>query len=125
MGKDGGEGLFDAIAEYMRVAAYHFCGNRLDHGGEIEIAGFLGHLRVKHDLEQQVAQFVLERRHIVVIDGVGDFIGFLDGMGKDGGEGLFDVPRATAVGITQPRHDIEQFLDIFTHAGVGPGQGTG
>ena len=40
------------IAEYMRVTPHHFFGNRLDHGGEIEITGFLGHLRIKYHLEQ-------------------------------------------------------------------------
>ena len=37
-----GFGVLDGlIAEYMRVTPHHFFGNRLDHGGEIEITGQL------------------------------------------------------------------------------------
>ena len=61
--------------------------------------------------EQEVAQFVLEGRHIVTLDGVGDLVGFFDGVGRDGPERLFDIPWAARFGIAQPCHDLEQARD--------------
>jgi hypothetical protein len=37
---------------------------------------FLGHLRVEDDLQQQIAELVLQRRVILVFDRRGDFVGF-------------------------------------------------
>ena len=59
---------------------------------EREMAGFLGHLRVEHDLELQVAKLVGERVHVVALDRVGDLIGFLDRVGRDRREALLRDP---------------------------------
>ena len=56
---------------------------RVDDVVQREMAGFLGHLRVEHDLELQIAELVGERVHVVARDGVGDLIGFLDRVGRD------------------------------------------
>ena len=80
--------------------------------GEAELAGFLGHARVIDDLEQQVAEFVRQRGEIAPRDGVGDLIGFLDRVGRDGVEGLLLVPRAAGVGVAQRRHDVEQAAEF-------------
>ena len=56
------------------------------------MAGFLGHLRVEHDLELEIAELVGERVHVVARDRVGDFIGFLDRVGRDRLEGLDACP---------------------------------
>ena len=56
------------------------------------MSGFLSHLRVEHDLELEIAELVGERVHVVARDGVGDLIGFLDGVGRDGGETLHADP---------------------------------
>ena len=82
------------IAEDVGMAADHLVGDGLGHGLEIEVAGFLGHAGMEDDLQQQVAQLLLEAGHVVLGDGVGDLVGFLDGVGRDGREGLLDVPGA-------------------------------
>ena len=63
-----------------------------------EQAGFLGHARVKHDLEQQIAEFVLEIGHVAALDRVGDLIGFLDRVRRDRRESLRAYPIRSRVG---------------------------
>ena len=75
---------------------------------EREQAGFLGHLRVEHDLELEVAELVGKRVHVLARDRVGDFVGFLDRVGRDGVERLDRVPFAAADRIAQPAHDLDQ-----------------
>ncbi len=60
------------------------------------MAGFLGHLRVEHDLELKIAELVGERVHVLARDRVGDFVGFLDRVGRDRVERLDRVPFAAA-----------------------------
>ena len=91
----------------MGMAADHLGGDGLDHIAEIEQSGFFRHAGVKHDLEQEIAQFVRQRLVIAILDAGRDFIGFLDGVRRDGGEGLGAVP-GTAVWRAQPAHDLEQ-----------------
>lgn len=68
------------------------------------------HARMERHLEQEVAKLLFQRRHIFARDRVGDFVGFLDGVGGDAGEVLLDVPRAAGFGVAQPRHDVEHGL---------------
>jgi hypothetical protein len=63
---------------------------------------------MKHHLEQQVAQLIADLQRIPRLDGVGDLVSLLDGKRRDGGEGLLHVPRTAALGITQPRHELQQ-----------------
>jgi hypothetical protein len=46
--------------EDVRMAALHLLADRVDHVAEREMAGFLGHAAVEHDLEEQIAKLVLE-----------------------------------------------------------------
>ena len=62
-------------------------------------------------LEQEIAELVLERVEIVARDRVGNLVSFFDGVGRDGGEALLDVPRAAGVLVAQPRHDGEQVVE--------------
>ena len=101
-----------AVAEDMRMARDHLGRDGLHDIAEREQAGFLGHARVIDDLEQQVAQFVLQARPVLVLDGAGDLIGFLDRVRRDGLERLFAVPRAAAVRIAQAAHDLDQVGDV-------------
>ena len=87
---------------------------------EIEGAALARDLCMKHHLKQQVPELVLEMREILALDGVGDLIGFLDGVGGDARECLLAVPRA-AVGRAQPLHDREQLLDARAHGAAGGG----
>ena len=63
---------------------------------------------MKHHLQQKVAEFVPEIVEIAARDGIGDLIGLLDGVGGDGREILFQIPRTAAAGRAQRRHDLEQ-----------------
>ena len=96
------------FAEHMRMAANELLGDGLDHVAERERALFLRHAGVKHDLQQQVAQFVLEIGKVAARNGVGDLVGFLDRIRRDGREILRQVPRTAALGRPQRRHDLDQ-----------------
>ncbi len=106
-------GRFDPrrLAENMRMTAEHLVGDSADNIGEIEQIALFRHARVEHHLQQQIAEFVLERRPVRILDRAGHFIGFLDRIGRDGGEGLGDIPGATVFGIAQAAHDVEQLGD--------------
>src|SRR3569623_3427721 len=98
--------------EDVWMAALHLVADRRDNIGQREITGFLGHTRVEYDLEQQVAEFVLEVGHVAALPRVGDFIGFLYRIRRDRLKGLDGVPFAAAHRIAQPRHDGDEPLDI-------------
>ena len=70
-------------------------GDRLDHVAEIEGALLLGHAGVEDDLQQQVAEFLLEIGKIVARDRVGDLIGFFERVGRDGREVLRQDPTGS------------------------------
>src|SRR3989304_9998489 len=72
------------VAEYVRMPANELLGKRLDDVAEIESAFLFGHAGVEHDLEQEVAELVLEVGAVAACDRVGNLIGFLDGVGRDG-----------------------------------------
>jgi hypothetical protein len=98
-------------SEDVRMAADHLVGDRCDDVGDREMAGFFGDARMEHDLKQQVAELVLEIRHIGARDRVGDFMRFLDRIGRDRLETLLDVPGAAMVGIAQTGHDRDQIVE--------------
>ena len=93
-GVDAG-GALGVRAEHVRVAADHFRRDRLDDVAESECTLLLGHARVIDDLQQEIAQLVLQIGKIVARDGVGDLVGFLDGVGRDGREGLLADPTGS------------------------------
>ena len=97
-----------ACTEHMRVAAQQLVANRAGHRLEVEVLRLAGDLGVKNHLKQQIAQFILEVSQVAALDGVGDFVRLLDGVGRDARKGLLPVP-GTAVRGPQPRHDGEQF----------------
>ena len=53
---------------------------------------------MKHYLQQEIAEFVTEIVEVTAGDSVRDFIGFLDGVGRDARKILLEVPRAAAAG---------------------------
>ena len=71
-------------AEHVRMAADHLVGDPRGHLVEVEHPGFFGHLRVIDHLEQEIAQLVLEVVEITARDLVGNLVGLLDGVGRDG-----------------------------------------
>ena len=100
------------VAEDVRMAADQLARDALDDVAEIERAGLLGHPGMEHDLEQQVAELVLQVEKIAARDRLGDLIGFLDRVGRDGREILLEVPRAARARRAQRRHDREQARDV-------------
>ena len=84
------------VAEDMRMAADQLFGDRLHHIGKRERALFLGHAGMEDDLQQQVAKLVLQVVEVPAADRVGHLEGFLDRVGRDGREVLFEVPRTAA-----------------------------
>ena len=74
-------------------------GDRLDHVAEIEGALLLGHAGVEDDLQQQIAEFVLQVVEIAARDGVGHLVGFLERVGRDRREVLLEVPGQPLPGV--------------------------
>ena len=108
------------IAEHVRMPAQELLGDRLDHAAEIERALLLGHAGVERDLQQEVAQLFAQVVEIAARNRVGDLVGFLERVGRDGREILLEVPRAAGAGRAQRRHDLQEPADI---AGRGHGRG--
>ena len=95
----------------MRVPADHLACDGIDHVGEAEQRLLRRHLRVVDDLEQEIAELILEPADVLARDRVGDLVSFLDGVGGDRCEALLHVPRATRNRIAQARHDGEQIVE--------------
>ena len=79
--------------------------DRRDNVIEREMPGLVRQSAVEHDLEQQIAEFFLQLRHVAIGNRLGNLIGFLDGVRRDRREILRQVPGAAAVRVAQPRHD--------------------
>ena len=100
------------VAEYVRVSADELGRDRLDDVRQGEQARFLGQAGMIDDLEQEVAELVLEIAHVVPLDGVGHLVGLLDRERDDGPEALLEIPRAAGHRRAQRRHDLDQALDV-------------
>ncbi len=97
------------------MPADHLVGDSRRHRIEIEVAVFLGHARMEGDLKQQIAKFLAQRRHIAVLDRVGNLVGFLDRVGGNGGESLLDIPGTSVLGVSELDHDLQQTVKISGH----------
>src|SRR5262249_14778261 len=95
----------------MRMAAYHLVGETRQQCRHVELTSFGRDLRVKHDLEQQVAEFFLKRRHVCRLDRLDDFEGFFDEEGLQGDPRLLTIPRASAR-FPEPSHDLEEPFEL-------------
>ena len=83
----------------MRVPAQHLVGDATGDVIEAELAFFVGDLRVKYDVEQQVAQLFLQILGVVTLDRVEQFVRFIERIGGDRRAGLADIPGATVFGV--------------------------
>jgi len=72
---------------------------------------------VEHDLELEIAEFVGQRIHVIARDCIGNFVGFLDGVGRDRLERLDAVPFSAGPGIAEAAHDL---LEAFKRHGGPP-----
>jgi len=104
----GGCDVAVPVGEDVRMPADHFPANRFNDVAKAECVLLLGHPGVIDDLEQEVAEFVLEVIEIVAANRVGDFVGFLDRVRRDGREILLQIPRAAGSWRAQRRHDLDQ-----------------
>ena len=82
------------LRKNVRVAPHQLVADRRSHRLEIELARLAGDLRVKHHLEQQIAQLFLEMLEVSSLDGVGNLVRLLDRVGRNAREGLLPIPRA-------------------------------
>jgi len=93
------------VAVNVRMAVYQFVAQGVSHIRIVERPGFLTQLGVEHHMQQQVAQLLLDPLHIVVGDGIGQFIRLLDRIAPQRVERLLAIPRALAA---QRGHHVEQ-----------------
>ena len=78
----------------MRMPPDHFLGNGVSDITNIKRIMFRCHLAVEHDLEKQVAQFLLEVRHVATLNRISDLVSLLNRIGCDCREILLEVPCA-------------------------------
>jgi len=65
------------------MAPDHLSRDRLDDVAKCKGVLLFRHPGVKHDLQQEVAELIAQIVEVATRDRVGDFIGFLDGVGRD------------------------------------------
>lgn len=107
---DGVDRFDFLIAEHVRVAPDQFIDNMP--GGLLEVEGiaFFGQLTVEHDLKQKITQFFEHFVIVAFLNGIDQFVHFLDGVQANAHVGLDPVPRAT-FGRSKFRHHLEQIVD--------------
>src|SRR5262249_46397317 len=86
-------------AEHMRMATDHLVRNGARYCRETEMTGLLRHVSVIDNLEQQIAQLVSQPPWVAQDNRIGNLIGFLDCVGRDGFEALLLIPGTAFVGI--------------------------
>src|SRR5690606_5483234 len=105
-------------AEHVRMTPHHLFADAARDVREPERPCLLRETRMEDDLEQQVAELVLELCDVAPLDRVRDLVRLLDRIRRDRLERLLEVPRAAALGVAQRRHDLEQPRNVveFTPA---------
>src|SRR5579864_7867195 len=98
----------------MRVPADHLVVNADDDVGDIERAGLACEVRMKQDLQQEIAKLLREFKRASLLNGVEDFVRFLDQVGPQRQVGLLAVPRAAA-GSSQARLDGDEVFKQFSY----------
>ena len=79
---------------------------------EREVTALFRHAGMIDDLELEIAELVLQRRHVAAADRIVHLIGFLDRVGRDGREILLEIPGAAGDGRAQGHHDGAQRCDL-------------
>src|SRR6202011_1086716 len=102
------------VSEYVGMASHQLVADRRGHRIEVEMTSLLCDSRMEDHLKQKITEFVPEMRHVAPLDGIGDFVGLLDGVGGDARKCLYAVPRA-AVHAAQPLHDREKIEQPGCH----------
>ena len=100
------------IGKNVRMAAHQFFTDGGTNIIEIKAPFFLGYLRIKHHLEQQVSQLAAQIVKIFTGNRVEHFVGFFKGVGGKRGEGLFVIPRTAGFRVAQTLHDAKQAVNL-------------
>ena len=112
-----GGGIGDAgLSENVRMPVGHFAVDGRNHVVEREQTLLLRQLGMEHHLEQEIAEFVAQVIRLTALDGIGDLIGFFDGVRRQGAEVLLQIPGTAAFGIAQGPHDYQQLLNRRAHS---------
>src|SRR5207249_2538160 len=99
------------LAENVRVTAHHFFMKPVDNVRQVKLALLLRDLRVKDDLEQEIAELFLELLRIGRVQSIEGLKGLLDEHGLEGLTRLLLVPWA-AVLPSQPFDQVHQLLNV-------------
>ena len=67
---------------------------------------------MKHNLQQQIPQFLSQIIDVSTRNRIGHLVSFLDGVGGNAREILRQVPRASGAGRAQRSHDLQEPGDI-------------
>ena len=84
--------------------------------GKVERALLLGHPGMKNDLQEKVAKLLAQIYKIAARDGVGNLVGLLNRIGRDGREILVEVPRTARPRSTEGRHDLKKMGNVAGRA---------
>ena len=109
---DGLRRVLALVTEHMRMPADELLGDALHHVAEIEGALFLRHAGMENDLQQKIAELLAQIGKIAARDGVGNLVGLLQRIGRDGRKILRQIPGTAGLRRTQRRHDVEEPADV-------------
>ncbi len=101
----GGESL---ILEHVGMTPNQLVVNAARHGGEVEPTLLLRHAGMKRYLEEEIAELVAQLLRLPPLDGIRHLVGLLDGVGRDGAEGLLAIPRTAVLRVAQASHQLEE-----------------
>ena len=94
-------------AEHMRMAINELVGDPRCDITQGEVAAFFFDNGMENDLQQQVAEFLFKRSHIVAVERIKHLVCFFQQRGAQAFVGLLRIPRAAA-GSTEPMHNFKQ-----------------
>ena len=100
------------LLEDVRVSSHQLVDNRPKRVVDREQPSIGRDLGEKHPFENVVADLLAQVVHIPALDGVDDFVRFLEHEARQRFERLFPIPRA-AVRRAQRAHDGHQLLECL------------
>ena len=92
----------------MRMAAQQLRHQVVHQFVEAEQLLLATELGVEDHLEQHIAELLADLRVVAALDRIDQLVTLFQCVRRDGGEALLEIPRATALGVAQPRHHGEQ-----------------
>jgi len=76
----------------MRMTVYKLVAQKINDTFDVVIAVFFKNLGIKHDMQQDIAEFLGHILHLSRIDGVAQLVNFLYRIGTQRSHGLLPVP---------------------------------